>query len=366
MARPKNKKNTRAAAVGRLLLAVFCIAFYTGLFIAAVSLVVSGGGSTEKGQLIPGQTASEPGFSRSLDLRVAAKNKYPSDALSVTQDLGTDGNIASKIFSFKVPPDGLTEYGLMMMPAKKAPSGGFPTIILCHGYESPKLYSTQEEYADYMKFYANHGFAVIKPDYRGQGRSINQGQADSAYYSMAYNTDLMSLISAVKKTNYLDKTNINMWGHSMGAYLAFRAAVLSPDIKNVIMLAGPVASLKTMYLTYIPPSDINNLYALKTRSDVFAKYGTPAENPVFWRVASPTTYIKNMKAHIQIHVGLLDQIVPPQLSADLDTALNNAHIKHEYYVYPDGAHALGAQRNVILQRSLGALQPPAAVPIPAS
>jgi pimeloyl-ACP methyl ester carboxylesterase len=366
MARPKNKKTNKVAAVGRSVFILFTLYFYAGLFIGAAWLILFSGGHTERGQLIPGQTASELGFSHSLDLRVAAKNSYPSDSLAVTQNLGTNGSITKKIFSFKVPPDGLTEYGLMLLPAAKAPVGGFPTVILCHGYESAATYSTTRDNISDMVFYAEHGFAVIKPDYRGLGLSANQGQTDSAYYSMAYNTDIMSLISAVKKTSYLDKNNINLWGHSMGAYIAFRAAVLAPAIKNLIILAGPVASLKTMYLTYIPPSDVSNLNALKTRNNAFTKYGTPFENPLFWKAASPITYIKQIKAHIQIHVGSLDQVVPPQLSADLDTALNNAHIKHDYYIYPDGAHSLAPQRNLIWQRSLQALQasgnnPPASI-----
>ncbi len=245
----------------------------------------------------------------------------------------------------------------MLEPLGPPPTGGFPALILLHGFANPTRYSTQNSYLQDMRFYASHGFVVIKPDYRGQGLSINSGFPDSAYYSMAYNDDVMSLISAVKKTALIDKSNISIWGFSLGAYIGMRAAVLSKDIKNLILLSGPVDSLKTMYLTYIPPSDELNPYALATRNTVFSKYGVPADSTSFWYDASPINFISKIHAFIQIHVGLKDQTVPPRFSFDLDAALTKARIKHQYFAYPDGNHSLSDQRLLIYSRSLQLLSP---------
>lgn len=362
MAKPKNKKRRSPRWLKRLALSLVVLVVFAGLLAGGIYLVVFNWGRHQSGQLAPGETASNPGFSRSLDLRVAAKNTYPSGPLSVVRDLGSSGGISQKIFSFKVEADGLMEYGLMMLPATKAPASGFPTLVLCHGYESPSLYSTEKSEVSDMEFFANHGFAVVKPDYRGQGLSLNQGHADSAYYSMSYNTDVMSLITAIKKTSYLDKSDINIWGLSLGAYIGLRAAVLSPDIKNVILLSGPVDTLKKMYLTYIPPSDTNNLDALKSRNDVFARYGIPVENNAFWNAASPINFVSRLKGYVQINVGAMDQVVPPEFSADLNNALVKAKIRHDYYIYQDGNHGLSAQRNLIWTRALQAISTPQPTP----
>jgi dipeptidyl aminopeptidase/acylaminoacyl peptidase len=117
-----------------------------------------------------------------------------------------------------------------------------------------------------------------------------------------------------------------------------------------------------MYLTYIPPSDVNNLIALKTRNEIFSKYGSPAENSTFWSAASPINFANRIKARVQIHVGSLDQVVPPQLSADLDSVLSRDKITHDYYVYPDGDHSLSSDKPLIWLRSLQALQPPSSTP----
>lgn len=340
----------------------YVTAFLAGLVICATLL----GGTIysidshldkEEGVFSPGSTYNGANYHNDLDLTVAARASFPSDPMSTVKSLGAPGGIPEKVISFRVADDNLTEYGLMMLPPGKMPAHGWPAIILCHGYTNPAKYSELNSYISDMQFYASHGFAVIKPDYRGQGRSLHSGQANSGYYSMAYNTDVMSLISALKQTRYIDKSNLNLWGHSFGAYIALRAAVLSPDIKNVIMLSGPVDSLSEMYLSYQPSSDENNLNALKTKQDVFNKYGPPTENTVFWQNASPINFVSQIKAFIQIHVGSHDQIVPPKFSADLDAALTKAHIRHGYYVYPDGAHSLQPQRWLVWPRSLRLLEP---------
>jgi dipeptidyl aminopeptidase/acylaminoacyl peptidase len=330
---------------------LFGLLFYTLLVLTVASFLYSRSHSTV-GQLNSGDIYLGGQFNGGLDLRFAAGNQYPSSKIALTKNLGTRYGVSEKLINYKIRIDGITGYGLMMQPLGVVPAQGFPVIILCHGYTSPSSYISTRGYIEDMAFYAQHGFAVIKPDYRGQGNSKHQGEADSAYYSMAYNNDVMSLISAVKQTDYLDKSKINLWGHSMGAYIALRAAVLSSDIKNLVLLSGPVDSLDKMYLAYIPPSDENNLNALKTRSEVFSKYGIPAENNLFWRYASPINFAQNIGAKIQINQGAKDTIVPPEFSADLDKSLNAKNILHEYYVYPDGLHSLAAQRPLIWVRSL--------------
>jgi dipeptidyl aminopeptidase/acylaminoacyl peptidase len=311
----------------------------------------------ERGQYNISDTYVGEDLFHSLDLKLASKASFPSGPIAVTKDLGYIDELHEQIFQFSVPDDSLTEYGLMLTPSTPKPPNGYPVLILLHGYFNAERYNTTRAYLGDAEFYARQGFLVLEPDLRGQGYSISSGTADSAYYSMAYNTDVLSLISAVKKTQYLDKRNISLWGHSMGGYLALRAAVISKDIKNVIVLSGPVDSLSEMYLTYIAPSDEDNPYALATRNDVFSKYGTPTDASRFWYDASPINLVSQINAHLQIYVGLQDGTVPPVFSADLDAALTKAHINHQYFVYPDGNHGLIPQREQIYSESLKLMKP---------
>jgi uncharacterized protein len=309
---------------------------------------------------LSGQTAGSSQasqlFYKSLDLSLVRRAEFSSQKIKQLNLVGADAQTRRYIFSFGVPHDNLVEKGLLDLPAQAPPKNGFPVIILCHGYSNPWSYSTERGYLGDMEFYASHGFAVLKPDFRGQGLSIPDGQPEGAYYSMAYNTDVMSLIAAVKKTSYLNAQDINLWGHSMGAYIALRAGVISPDVKKVILLSGPVASFSNMYQQYVAVSDSQNPTAANIRLDAIDRYGSPLTNPDFWDKASPINYLGDTKAAIQIHVGSNDRVVPPFFSAQLDAELTKLHKKHEYYVYPGGNHGLGPESPLVWQRSLDFLQ----------
>lgn len=306
----------------------------------------------------PNHPSSTNAYYRSLDLSEARQATYSNKPIETIKDLGKRNSVKRHLISFDVPKDGLTEYGLMTLPTTGAPlSSKYPVIILCHGYSDPQAYSTLESYIDDMTFYSQHGFAVIKPDYRGNGFSLTAGTPDGAYYSMSYNTDVMSLIAAIKKTPYLDAGKISIWGHSMGGYVALRAAVLSQDIKNVILLSAPVGTPQDMYSGYTAVSDTENPTAQEIRNIQLALHGTPLSNPGFWNKTSPLTYLaKGDKRHFQIYVGSKDEIVPPKFSADLNKVLSADKIAHDYVVYKGAFHGLGRQRPSVWQRSLPVLK----------
>lgn len=303
----------------------------------------------------PAHPSKSATYYQSLDLSLASQATYTNKPLVEVKDLGISNSVKHELVSFQVPKDGLSEFAMMTLPTQSAPKHKYPVIVLCHGYNNPQNYSTLNAYLGDMEFYSQHGFVVIKPDYRGQGFSLTAGTPDGAYYSMSYNTDVMSLIAAVKKTSYLNKGDINLWGHSMGGYVALRASVLSTDIKTVILLSAPVGNVQATYSAYTAISDSANSVAQDIREQQLQTHGTPLSNPAFWDKTSPLNFLTHEKAFVQIHVGTADQIVPPEFSAQLNTALSNANKPHTYYAYPGGSHGLGHQRAQIWSRSLAAL-----------
>src|SRR5581483_2600222 len=147
---------------------------------------------------------------KSLDLRVAQLAVYKGAPLVTTKNLGVFGGVNQSIIKFPVYSANLVEYGLMTLPHSPAPAGGYPVIVLCHGYYNPPKYPTTKAYLGEMEYYSQHGFAVIKPDFRGNGLSANQGKPEGAFFSMAYNEDLLSLIASIKDTSFLNKNKINL------------------------------------------------------------------------------------------------------------------------------------------------------------
>lgn len=353
---PKPKKHTSR----RLLRAEHFLYFVVVSFVLLFAWWLFGLNYVNHSNLTGGNNGNAPGTQndyKSLDLSRVRQAQFTSQAIEQVSSVSSQNpKVRKYIMKFGVPIDNLTEKGLMTLPATPAPAGGYPVLIMCHGYANPWSYSTEHSYTSDEVFYASHGFAVLKPDYRGQGLSVPDGQPEGGYYSMAYNTDVLSLIAAVKATSYLNKSKINIWGHSMGAYVALRAAVTSHDIKHAILLSGPIASFADMYDAYVAISDTQNTTAANVRLDALNRYGTPLSNRLFWAKASPGNYVADTKTEFQIHVGTDDAIVPPRFSADFDATLTAAHKKHEYYVYPGGKHGLVAERSEIWPRSLKFLE----------
>lgn len=330
------------------------IVIVLALFLAAISYynnraenLNSGSQNNSSNHLI-----YQESLAKSLDLRISSKAAYPGGNIDKTDDLGVINNTHLLIVRFPVPNDNLHEYALMSLPTSPPPKNGYPLIILCHGYVNPLVYSTTQHYVSDMEFYSSHGFAVIKPDFRGQGLSSAAGKPEGAYFSMAYNTDLMSLISSAKRTSYIDKYNINLWGHSMGAYIALRASTISPDVKNVILLAGVVGNERDLYSTFVAPSDSANPSAQFLRKKQLLKHGDALANSNYWYNVSPLNFLKNSHAHYQVYVGSQDQSVSPSFSAHLNNALENASVQHFYRVFPQGDHGLVGERPVIWNQSL--------------
>ncbi|MFQ5614264.1 MAG: alpha/beta hydrolase family protein, partial [Anaerolineae bacterium] len=58
------------------------------------------------------------------------------------------------------------------------------------------------------------------------------------------------------------------------------------------------------------------------------------------RQISPANYFDDVVAPVQIHIGTVDAITPPEWSAAIRRALQGAGKAVEYFAYPGQGHAL--------------------------
>ncbi|WP_295814202.1 alpha/beta fold hydrolase [uncultured Deinococcus sp.] len=272
---------------------------------------------------------------------------YPGSALTTRQPLAPGANYQRRVVSYQ--SDGLRIDALLTVPNGKAPAGGWPAIVFNHGYIPPQQYRTTERYVAYIDAFARAGFVVLKPDYRGHGRS--QGQpAGTAYWSPEYTTDVLNAYASLKTLNSVNRARIGMWGHSMGGHITLRAMVVNPEIRAGVIWAGVVAPYPQLF------SDLPRWSAGAPddpRTRLLATYGPPEANPKAYAALSPNSFLKDLNGRpLELHHGTDDTHVPYSFSAALASGLKAAKQPHALFTYANDNHDLSRNLDVALQRSV--------------
>lgn len=276
-----------------------------------------------------------------LSIAAMRSRHYTGGPIKPGQDLGDHGGYHESIVSFT--SDHLTEYALQATPDAPAPAGGYPVIILLHGYVPPDQYQTTGAYyQDFIAAWARAGFVVVRPDYRGNGAS--QGQAVSGHYSPDYTYDILNLIASLKQYPVVNPRRIGLAGHSLGGHIALRVAVSSPDIKATVIANGVVGSFYDLFYNWPhspAPHDQPTSIVLSERHDLIAKHGTPKSNPSFYNQISAINFVSAITGPVQIHQDIADSTVPKLFADHLNSALQTGGKSVTYYTYPGDDHQLG-------------------------
>lgn len=274
-----------------------------------------------------------------LAIETLRNKSYPGSLLKVEEQL-TDGiNYHQAIVSYQ--SDGLKIYALLTVPTEEKPPGGFPAILFNHGYIAPTEYQTapvRGQYASYVAALASQGFIVLKPDYRGNGKS--EGNPVQAYVSPGYIIDDLNALSSLEKYPSVNAQRVGVWGHSMGGFITLDDLVVTKNIKAAVIWSGVVGSSDQLLAWWksrhiSAPNDIQTRSTLQT---MFQTLGTPQTNPTYWQRIDPTRFLSSITSPIQLHVGLADTTVPPDFTISLADRLQKAEKSVELFQYPGDDH----------------------------
>lgn len=119
------------------------------------------------------------------------------------------------------------------IPNETPPAGGYPCVVICHGYGLDKYYEmpTAEDLA-------GSGFYTIVYSMRGQGESEGQ----SNFISTTEANDLKQIVQYVKNDANTNDNKIAVNGGSQGGIIPFLAVCTGMQIKTVMPdLASPEA-----------------------------------------------------------------------------------------------------------------------------
>ena len=266
---------------------------------------------------------------------------YKKSDIKVENEVATNGNFKSYIISFS--SDGLKEYALLNIPNTQKPTNGYPVVVLNHGYIQPNLYNTVTSYKTDSDYFANQGFLVIKPDYRGNG---NSDTTDPSLMRFAYPIDVVNLISSIENIKEANSNQIFLWSHSMGGEVSLEVLEIAssnkkiaPNIKGAVFWAPVTDPVKWFSKSHLPQLQ----EARETPypyTQTFQILGTPDKNPKLWQSVSPLNYLDRINVPILLQHGTGDTTVPYSWSVELNDLLKNKNKNTKLISYPSDNHNL--------------------------
>ena len=112
-----------------------------------------------------------------------------------------------------------------------------PLIVMAHGSQR----ATTETYAKRATSLVQRGFAVLRFDKRGVGKSGGEYSKDFDHMTVLAG-DLVAAVDFVKGDPRIDASRIGLMGGSQAGWVIPEAAVRSDDVSFVILLSAPTVT----------------------------------------------------------------------------------------------------------------------------
>lgn len=252
-------------------------------------------------------------------------------------------------WDFTYDSEGYTIYGLLEKPAGAPPSpGGWPVIIVAHGYIPPDIFVTSKNYRSVTKYFAKGGFLVLKPDYRGHDRS--EGIGDAPISTIDYSIDVLNLIEQIDSVPDADAEKVFLFGHSMGGGIGLRVLTVTKKLRGATLWAATSKGFPENTRYFIETERPKGVYSqeLKEFRNVIEAIFTPDE----YDSLDPGNYLDSIDVPILIHHGTHDHIVPLEWSTDLAEALEKAQADYTFYEYPGEDHNISVSYFKVMDRDM--------------
>ncbi len=208
-------------------------------------------------------------------------------------------------------------------------SGRFPAVVMGHGSGQ----STKSEAAAFVSLWRPLGFAVLRYDKRGVGRSTGVYRPVSAANSPEQIAelagDMLAGVAFLKTRPDIDGSRIGLMGVSQAGWLMASAAGQSPDVRFFVAAVGSVMPIgENIFYENLRTVPLEQAY------EQLAAYSGPEG----W---DP---IPSLRAATAPGIWLLadeDRLVPTRICREKLAALRSEGHRYTVRVYPGFGHELG-------------------------
>lgn len=276
-----------------------------------------------------------------LSIFALKQRTYPSGQITTVRQVVKNPKFTSFVVTYS--SDGLTQYALMNVPIGTPPAAGWPVVIVNHGHIDPEVYSTENSYINTSAYFANAGFLVLKPDFRGHDNS--QGEADKLVSRIYYAVDVLHLLASLSSLPQVNPEQVFMYGHSMGGDVTLRILEVSDYVRAATLWAPAV--------TDFPAS--SSYFARRRSPERAAEMQAELEatfKPEEYTSVGPLYHTNLVQVPVNIHHSTTDESVPYQWGQVLADKLTASGVKVNFYTYPGDNHDIAGNWSTALNRDI--------------
>ncbi len=237
-----------------------------------------------------------------------------------------EGVKLAKVKSITYPAAaGVSVPAYLTLPPGREDAKGLPTIVLPHGGPSAR----DEWGFDWLsQFYANRGFAVLQPNFRG-----SSGYGDAWFQQNGFRSwsvaigDILAAGHWLVNQGIADPSKLAVVGWSYGGYAALQSAVVDSQTFKAVIAIAPVTDL----------SGLKEESRHFTDFDVVSKFvgdGAPMHE------GSPIEHADKIKVPVLLFHGAMDTNVHVGQSQRMAQKLKSAGARSELITWPDLDHQL--------------------------
>lgn len=236
--------------------------------------------------------------------------------------------------------------GVLNIPEGRGP---FPAVVLAHGYIDPAVYVRGQGMTRERAYLASRGYIALHVDYRNHAESDDDPKYQ-VRMRLGYSADVINAVKALRESRDVpvDDDRIAYFGRSMGGGVILKALVAEPGL---VQAASPWASVSSLerqnYDQFIRPDPEDSVL----RDRLARRYGTPEQNPRFWRENSSRPYFDRITEPVLLVHGRSDDTCPPRWASATQRALSQAGVQSQLAWYDDG-HAFGPAFNAAMDRTV--------------
>lgn len=230
--------------------------------------------------------------------------------------------------------DGLSLRGYLTLP-RGHEAKNLPLILFPHGGPFAR---DDWEYDPFVQFFANRGYAVLQPEFRGStgyGKDfVAKGYGE---IGKKMQDDLDDGVDWLVKSGQVDPKRVCIVGWSYGGYAALWGAIRNPGrYRCAASWAGPTDMVALLHY------DRGQFSAKRYFREWRDKFSSDAD----LREVSPLNFAGQLKVPVLIGQGEQDDNVPPKQGHQMVDALTKAGANVTSVFYKDSDHDFGSSKDL--------------------